>query len=416
MKCDEIFAALAMLEKERGIPQSFMMGKIIQALTTAYKRDHEGVENVIVDVDEAMRDLKMYVQKEVVEEVENPGTQMSLEDAKKLSAKYEVGSIVNLPVDNVEFGRIAAGNGKQVIIQGLREAESGMVYEEYNSKQHEILTGVVTRIDPRNGSVALRIGTGAEATDAILTAGEQVKGETLVEGQRIKVYLVDVRRQSRGPQVVISRTHPGPVKRLFELEVPEIHDGLILIRAIARIPGERAKIAVESYDDRIDPVGACVGVKGSRIHCIVRELRNENIDVINYTANPSLFIQRALSPAKISSIRLNEEEKKAEVFLKPEEVSLAIGKGGLNIKLACMLTGYNIDVYRDIDEEEEEDIYLDEFSDEIDDWVIEALKGIGCATAKSVLALPRETLIEKADLEENTVDEVLAILKAEFEE
>ena len=205
MKCDEIFAALAMLEKERGISQTFMMDKIVQALTTAYKRDHEGVENVVVDVDEAKRDLKMYVQKEVVEEVENPGTQMSLEDAKKLSAKYEVGSIVNLPVDNVEFGRIAAGNGKQVIIQGLREAESGMVYEEYNSKQHEILTGVVTRIDPRNGSVALRIGTGAEATDAILTAGEQVKGETLVEGQRIKVYLVDVRRQSRGPQVVISR-------------------------------------------------------------------------------------------------------------------------------------------------------------------------------------------------------------------
>ena len=194
MKCDEIFAALAMLEKERGISQTFMMDKIVQALTTAYKRDHEGVENVVVDVDEAKRDLKMYVQKEVVEEVENPGTQMSLEDAKKLSAKYEVGSIVNLPVDNVEFGRIAAGNGKQVIIQGLREAESGMVYEEYNSKQHEILTGVVTRIDPRNGSVALRIGTGAEATDAILTAGEQVKGETLVEGQRIKVYLVDVRR------------------------------------------------------------------------------------------------------------------------------------------------------------------------------------------------------------------------------
>ena len=216
MKCDEIFAALAMLEKERGIPQSFMMGKIIQALTTAYKRDHEGVENVIVDVNEEKKDLKMFVQKEIVEEVENPGSQISLEEAKHMSAKNELGGIVNIPVESVEFGRIAAGNGKQVIIQGLREAESGMVYEEYNSKQHEILTGVVTRIDPRNGSVALRIGTGAEATDAILTAGEQVKGETLVEGQRIKVYLVDVRRQSRGPQVVISRTHPGLVKRLFE--------------------------------------------------------------------------------------------------------------------------------------------------------------------------------------------------------
>ena len=218
MKCDEIFAALAMLEKERGISQTFMMDKIVQALTTAYKRDHEGVENVVVDVDEGKRELKMFVQKEVVDEVENPGTQMSLDDAKAISAKYNVGDIVNIPVDNIEFGRIAAGNGKQVIIQGLREAESGMVYDEYNSKQHEILTGVVTRIDPRTGNASLRIGTGTEATDALLLAGEQVKGETLVEGQRIKVYLVDVRRQSRGPQVVISRTHPGLVKRLFELE------------------------------------------------------------------------------------------------------------------------------------------------------------------------------------------------------
>ena len=234
MKCDEIFAALAMLEKERGISQTFMMDKIVQALTTAYKRDHEGVENVVVDVDEGKRELKMFVQKEVVDEVENPGTQMSLDDAKAISAKYNVGDIVNIPVDNIEFGRIAAGNGKQVIIQGLREAESGMVYDEYNSKQHEILTGVVTRIDPRTGNASLRIGTGTEATDAILLAGEQVKGETLIEGQRIKVYLVDVRRQSRGPQVVISRTHPGLVKRLFELEVPEIYDGTVEIRSIAR--------------------------------------------------------------------------------------------------------------------------------------------------------------------------------------
>ena len=218
------------------------------------------------------------------------------------------------------------------------------------------------------------------------------------------------------PKIIVSRTSENFLRRLFELEVPEIHDGLITIHKVARIPGERAKIAVESYDERIDPVGACVGVKGSRIHGIVRELRNENIDVINYTTNTSLFIQRALNPAKISSIRLNEEEKKAEVFLKPEEVSLAIGKGGLNIKLASMLTGYTIDVYRDIDEGEEEDIYLDEFKDEIDEWVIEALKSIGCATAKSVLAKSREELIEGADLEEDTVDEVIKILKAEFDE
>ena len=228
--------------------------------------------------------------------------------------------------------------------------------------------------------------------------------------------IANVDNTNNNPKITVSRTNENFLRRLFELEVPEIHDGLINIRAVARIPGERAKIAVESYDDRIDPVGACVGVKGSRIHGIVRELRNENIDVINYTANPSLFIQRALSPAKISSIRIDEEEKKAEVFLKPDQVSLAIGKGGLNIKLASMLTGYVIDVYRDTDEVFEEDIYLDEFKDEIEEWVIEALKDMGCVTAKAVLNTPREDLVNKADLEEETVDNVLAILRAEFED
>ena len=345
MKCEEIFAALELLEKERGIPQDFMMGKIIQALTAAYKKDHEGVENVIVDVDEAKRDLKMYVQKEVVEEVENPGTQMSLEDAKKLSAKYEVGSIVNLPVDNVEFGRIAAGNGKQVIIQGLREAESGMVYEEYNSKQHEILTGVVTRIDPRNGSVALRIGTGAEATDAILTAGEQVKGETLVEGQRIKVYLVDVRRQSRGPQVVISRTHPGLVKRLFELEVPEIYDGTVEIRSIAREAGSRTKMAVWSNDANVDPIGACVGPRGQRVNNIVEELRGEKIDIIKYSDDPAEYIAAALAPADVVEVRMADDGSKAcRVIVPDDQLSLAIGKEGQNARLAARLVGYKIDI------------------------------------------------------------------------
>ena len=235
MKCDEIFAALDLLEKERGIPRNFMMGKIIQALITAYKRDHEGVENVIVDVDEEKRDLKMYVQKEVVEEVENPGSQISLADAREISARYEVGSVVNFPVKNVEFGRIAAGNGKQVIIQGLREAEHGMIYDEFNSKQHEILTGVVTRIDPRSDAVSLRIGTGSESTEALLPLNEQVPGETLTEGQRVKVYLVEVRRTTRGPQIFISRTHPGLVKRLFELEVPEIYDGTVEVQAPSRV-------------------------------------------------------------------------------------------------------------------------------------------------------------------------------------
>ena len=257
----EIFAALALLEKERGIPQSFMMEKIVQALTTAYKRDHADVENVIVDVDEAHQNLKMFVQKNVVEEEDyvDPANEMPVEEAKKLSAKYEVGDIVNIPVDTVEFGRIAAGNGKQVIIQGLREAERGMVYDEFNSKQHEILTGTVSRIDPRSGNVYLRIGTGNEATEGILSLNEQVSTESYTEGQLLKVYLVEVRRGTRGPQVMVSRTHPGLVKRLFELEVPEIFDGTVEIRSIAREAGSRTKMAVWSADENVDPIGACVG-------------------------------------------------------------------------------------------------------------------------------------------------------------
>ena len=353
MKCDEIFAALAMLEKERGISQTFMMDKIVQALTTAYKRDHEGVENVVVDVDEGKRELKMFVQKEVVDEVENPGTQMSLDDAKAISAKYNVGDIVNIPVDNIEFGRIAAGNGKQVIIQGLREAESGMVYDEYNSKQHEILTGVVTRIDPRTGNASLRIGTGTEATDAILLAGEQVKGETLIEGQRIKVYLVDVRRQSRGPQVVISRTHPGLVKRLFELEVPEIYDGTVEIKSIAREAGSRTKMAVWSADENVDPIGACVGPKGQRVAAIVDELRGEKIDIIKWSEDPAQFIAAALAPSDVVDVMMAEEGKACRVIVPDDQLSLAIGKEGQNARLAARLVGYKIDIKPESYREEE---------------------------------------------------------------
>ena len=344
MKCDEIFAALAMLEKERGISQTFMMDKIVQALTTAYKRDHEGVENVVVDVDEKKKDLKMYVQKEVVEEVEFPGTQMSVEEAKAISAKYVVGDIVNLPVDNVEFGRIAAGNGKQVIIQGLREAESGMVYEEYNSKQHEILTGVVSQIDPRTGGATLRIGTGTDATNAFLTKSEQVVGETLVEGQRIKVYLVDVRRGSRGAQVVISRTHPGLVKRLFELEVPEIFDGIVEIKSIAREAGSRTKMAVWSNDPAIDPIGACVGQHGQRVNNIVEELRGEKIDIVKYSEDPAQYIAAALAPADVVDVWMADEGKACRVIVPDDQLSLAIGKEGQNARLAARLVGYKIDI------------------------------------------------------------------------
>lgn len=344
MKCDEIFAALAMLEKERGVPRNFMMGKIIQALTTAYKRDHEGVENVVVDVDEEKRDLKMYVQKTVVEEVENPGAQLSLEEAKTLSAKYELGSVVNIPVTNVEFGRIAAGNGKQVIIQGLREAEHGMVYDEFNAKQHEILTGTVSRIDPRNGNVILRIGTGTESTEAVLPIGEQVEGESFREGQLVKVYLVEVRRTTRGPQVVISRTHPGLVRRLFELEVPEIYDGTVEIRSVAREAGSRTKLAVWSEDENVDPIGACIGQRGQRVNAIVDELRGEKIDVIRWSDDPAQFIAAALAPADVKDVMMSEEGKSCRVVVPDDQLSLAIGKEGQNARLAARLTGYKIDI------------------------------------------------------------------------
>ena len=358
MNPSEIFAALAMLEKERGIPQTFMMEKIIQAITTAYKRDHTGVENVIVDVDEEHQTLKMYVQKNVVDEEDyvDPANEMTLEEAKAISAKYEIGDIVNIPVDNTEFGRIAAGNGKQVIIQGLREAERGMVYDEFNSKQHEILTGVVTRIDPRNGNVSLRIGTGTESTEALLMTGEQVPGEELDEGTHIKVYVVDVRRLTRGPQVLISRTHPGLVKRLFELEVPEIYDGTVEVRSIAREAGSRTKMAVWSNDENVDPIGACVGPKGQRVANIVDELRGEKIDIIKYSEDPAAFIAAALAPADVVDVWMADEGKACRVIVPDDQLSLAIGKEGQNARLAARLTGYKIDIkpqsYREDGDEE----------------------------------------------------------------
>ena len=344
MKCEEIFAALEMLEKERGIPQDFMMGKIIQALTAAYKKDHEGVENVIVDVNEEKKDLRMYVQKEIVEEVENPGSQISLEDARAMSAKYQLGGVVNFPVKNVEFGRIAAGNGKQVIIQGLREAEHGMIYDEWGSKQHEILTGTVVRIDPRNGNVILKIGSGNESTEAVLTQNEQVPGETLTEGQMVKVYLVEVRRTTRGPQVTVSRTHPGLVKRLFELEVPEIYDGTVEVRSIAREAGSRTKMAVWSSDENVDPIGACVGPKGQRVAAVVNELRGEKIDIIKYSDDHAEYIAAALAPADVVEVRLSDEGKLCRVIVPDDQLSLAIGKEGQNARLAARLTGYKIDI------------------------------------------------------------------------
>ena len=347
MNIPEIFAALAMLEKERGIPQTFMMDKIIQAVTTAYKRDHKDVENVIVDVDEEHQRLKMYVQKNVVAEEDyvDPFNEIPVEEAKTISARYEIGDVVNIPVDNTEFGRIAAGNGKQVIIQGLREAERGMVYDEFNSKQHEILTGVVTRIDPRTNAVSLRIGTGTESTEALLLSGEQVPGEELVEGQHVKVYVVDVRRSTRGPQILISRTHPGLVKRLFELEVPEIYDGTVEVKAISREAGARTKLAVWSKNPDVDPVGACIGARGVRVEKIVQELNGEKIDVIRWSEDITEFISAALSPAKVVKVELLPGETKSCLVTVPDhQLSLAIGNKGQNARLCARLTGYNIDI------------------------------------------------------------------------
>ena len=362
MNIPEIFAALAMLEKERGIPQTFMMDKIIQAVTTAYKREHKDVENVIVDVDEEHQRLKMYVQKNVVAEEDyvDPFNEIPVEEAKTISAKYEIGDVVNIPVDNTEFGRIAAGNGKQVIIQGLREAERGMVYDEFNSKQHEILTGVVTRIDPRTNAVSLRIGTGTDSTEALLLSGEQVPGEELVEGQHVKVYVVDVRRSTRGPQILISRTHPGLVKRLFELEVPEIYDGTVEVKSIAREAGSRTKMAVWSADENVDPIGACVGPKGQRVAAIVDELRGEKIDIIKWSEDPAQFIAAALAPSDVVDVMMAEEGKACRVIVPDDQLSLAIGKEGQNARLAARLTGYKIDIKPESYQGEDDEEIVDE--------------------------------------------------------
>ena len=353
----EIFAALELLEKERGIPRDMMLEKIIQAITTAYKRDHNGIENVLVELDEEHQTLRMYVQKTVVDEEDyvDPGNEMTLEEARSISARYEIGDMVNIPVDNTEFGRIAAGNGKQVIIQGLREAERGMIYDEFNSKQHEILTGVVTRVDPRTGGISLRIGTGTEATEALLMSGEQVHGEVLTEGMHVKVYVVDVRRSTRGAQILISRTHPGLVKRLFELEVPEISDGIVEVRSIAREAGSRTKMAVWSADENVDPIGACVGPRGQRVAGIVEELRGEKIDIIKYSEDPAQFIAAALAPAEVTDVQMADDGKACRCVVPDDQLSLAIGKEGQNARLAARLTGYKIDIkpasYREVEPE-----------------------------------------------------------------
>ena len=367
--------------------------------------------DVIMNPDKG--DVQIFQNLEVVAdgEVTDPNMQISLSDARAdQDPDVEIGEEHTKEIIFANFGRRAILNLRQTLQSRILELQKEAMYKKFKELEGELVSGEVYQTWSKETLLL-----DDEKNELLLPKNESIPGDFFRKGETIRAVVANVDNKNNNPKITVSRTNENFLRRLFELEVPEIHDGLISIRAVARIPGERAKIAVESYDERIDPVGACVGVKGSRIHGIVRELRNENIDVINWTANPTLFIQRALSPAKISTVRIDEEAKQAEVFLRPEEVSLAIGKGGLNIKLASILTGYKIDVYRDSDYDDD-DIYLDDFKDEVDAWVIDAIKNIGCVTAKSVLNTPREEIIEKADLEEETVDNLIAVLKAEFEE
>ena len=341
----DFFAAIEDIEREKGIPKSYMMEKITQALLAAYKKDNPAcADNVVINMDDEKKRIEMYLRMEVVDEVENPATQMLPEAAQSYSKRAKVGSFVEVPIETKKFGRIAAQAAKQVIIQGIREAERGIIYDEFTSKEQEILTGSVSRIEPRTGSVSIKISSNSEYTEAMLSPNEQIKNEKLVEGQMVKVYVVEVRKSTRGPQVLISRTHPGLVKRLFEIEVPEIFDGIVEIKSIAREAGSRTKIAVWSNEPDVDPIGACVGPKGGRVARIVDELGGEKIDIVKYSEQPEEFIASALSPAEVLSVTLLEEGKSCRVVVPDSQLSLAIGKEGQNVRLSAKLTGYKIDI------------------------------------------------------------------------
>ena len=341
----EFFAAIEDIEKEKGIPREYMFEKIQQAMLAAFRKDNpEYGENVEVVLDEDKKRIELVINKTVVEEVWDPTAELDLESAHKLSKRAKPGDVVQIPVETKKFGRIAAQAAKQVIIQGIREAERGMIYDEFNSKQHEILTGEVSRIEPRTGSVSIKISSNSEFTEAMLSPAERIKGAELHEGDRIKVYVVEVRKSTRGPQVLISRTHPGLVKRLFELEVPEIFDGTVEIKSIAREAGSRTKMAVWSADAAVDPIGACVGPKGGRVASIVQELGGEKIDIVRYSEVPEEFIAAALAPAEVMSVVLLDEGKSCRVTVPDGQLSLAIGKEGQNARLAAKLTGYKIDI------------------------------------------------------------------------
>ena len=393
----------------KNIDKTTMISVLEESFRNVLAKMFGSDENFDVIMNPDKGDCEIYQNLEVVpdEAVENPDKEIGLTEAREIDPECEIGEDISKQIYFEKFGRRAILNLRQTLQSKILDLQKEALSHKFKELEGEIITGEVHQVWKRE---ALLLDD--EHNELIMPKDEQIPSDNFRKGDTVRAVVKRVDNANTNPKVIVSRTDEAFLRRLFEQEVPEIHDGLITIRAVARIPGERAKIAVESYDDRIDPVGACVGIKGSRIHGIVRELRNENIDVISYTSNPQLFIQRALSPANISTIRLNEEEKKAEVFLHPDEVSLAIGKSGFNIKLASKLTGYAIDVYRDI---EEEDIYLDEFSDEIDTWVIEQLKNIGLGTAKAVLNATPEKL-EQADLEDDTIAHVLEVIKAEFED
>ena len=398
----------------KNIDRATLVSVLEESFRNVLAKIYGSDENFDVIVNPDKGDFEIYRNRIVVAdgEVEDEIKEIALKEALEIEPDYEIGEEVSEPINFSKFGRRAILNLRQTLASKVLELEHDALYNKYKDRVGQIISGEVYQIWKRE---VLLIDD--ENNELILPKSEQIPSDQYRKGETIRAVILRVDNENNNPKIILSRTSPVFLERLLEAEVPEINDGLISIKRIARMPGERAKIAVESYDERIDPVGACVGVKGSRVHGIVRELCNENIDVVNYTSNIKLLVQRALSPAHISSINIDEENHKAEVYLKPEEVSLAIGRGGLNIKLASMLTEYTIDVFREVsDADADEDIYLDEFDDEIDQWVIDAIKSIGLDTAKQVLNAPREMLIEKADLEEETVDNLIKVLKAEFEQ
>lgn len=396
----------------KNIDRETMMRILEDVFRHMIEKKYGTAENadVIVNIDKG--DLEIYRMLEIVEdgELEDESTQIEYSKAIQIEPDFEVGEEVSEEVKLSDFGRREILTIRQNLISKIQEYEKDSVYQKYKDRIGEIITGEVYQVWKKEILVL-----DDEGIELLLPKSEQIPTDYYRKGDTIRAVVSKVDMRNNVPQIILSRTSPVFLERLFEQEVPEVYDGLITIKNIVRVPGERAKIAVESYDDRIDPVGACVGMKGSRIHGIVRELKNENIDVINFTSNPELYIQRALSPAKITSITINDEESKADVYMKPDQVSLAIGKGGYNIKLAGMLTGYEIDVYRDVETESEDDVDIQEFSDEIDQWIIDELKSIGCDTARSVLNLDAAELVKRTDLEDETIREVIKILKAEFE-